>query len=97
MPTPTENIDRSWNVGGYRLTRVHDSSGCEGRACMIHNPSDNIQNREDWPYHFRNDRGIWERLCEHKVGHPDKDEYAFFASIGRGHEGIHGCDRCCQD
>jgi len=48
-----------------------------------------------WPWAvdflWRSDRGIWEGLCGHGVGHPvhtdPEDRTA----------GIHGCDGCCYD
>ena len=43
----------------------------------------------DWPQHFRDDRGIMERICPHGVGHPDPDDYL-------AGDGMHGCDGCCR-
>lgn len=36
--------------------------------------------KEGWSRHYRNDRGIWEDICPHGVGHCDD---------------VHGCDGCC--
>ena len=34
-----------------------------------------------WERHYRNDKGIWEDICPHGIGHE---------------EGVHGCDGCCE-
>lgn len=73
-------------VGGERLTNVHPSDKCKGEYCCIHNPSDH--HMKTWPQHWRSDRGITERICEHGCGHPDPDD-----PTG---DTIHGCDGCCQ-
>lgn len=44
--------------------------------------------------HWRPDRGIMERVCEHGVGHPDPDDVKVQA--GGWTETIHGCDGCCN-
>lgn len=64
---------------------VHDKSDCEGYHCCVHNPSDH--HMKDWPLHWREDKEMMERICEHGVGHPDPDDI----SLDR----IHGCDGCC--
>lgn len=76
-----------WHTGtGQVVGRVHDSAACAGRNCVVHNPSDH--HMRDWPTHFRNDRGITERICPHGVGHPDPDDPT--------EDTIHGCDGCCS-
>lgn len=75
---------------------VHSKDRCTG-PCPIHNPSDH--HMKDWPLHWRDDRGIFERMCEHGVGHPDPDTIEFIRRIrGEGPaetEAVHGCDGCC--
>ena len=78
---------------GSELVGVHSSQNCEGRVCIIHNPTDH--HMSDWPLHFRYDRIIFERICDHGVGHFDPDQMVYFSSIGREDESIHGCDGCC--
>lgn len=85
----------AWEDG---FMRVHAQRLCKGHACCIHNPSDHRM--KDWRQHWRNDRGLMERLCPHGVGHPDPDDIAFKART-RGErfarvESIHGCDGCCS-
>lgn len=82
---------------GQKIVNTHDPALCEGRACVIHNPSAHYM--ADFPTHWREDRGIMERICPHGVGHPDPDDMAFIRST-RGDdaastEGVHGCDGCC--
>lgn len=82
-------------TGTGQRVLVHDSSKCEGANCVIHNPSDH--HMKDWPTHWRDDRKLMERLCEHGTGHPDPDDLAFKASIGidASTEAVHGCCGCC--
>jgi hypothetical protein len=66
------------------LRNVHEQEECDGPPCAIHHPS--AHHMAGWPIQWRNDRGIWERVCPHGIGHPDPDQ---------GCEGTHGCDGCC--
>src|SRR6056297_1336700 len=75
---------------------AHSKEDCKG-YCPIHNPSDH--HMKNWPLHWRQDRGIFERLCEHGVGHPDPDSLAYIRSINSGDDlglSLHGCDGCCH-
>lgn len=87
-------------VGPVTLHNVHLPDRCYGRPCVIHNPSDH--HMRDWPLHWRDDRGICERICPcphgpgahddgshcgHGIGHPDPDQLG---------DGVHGCDGCCS-
>lgn len=49
-----------------------------------------------WPVHWRSDRGIIERLCEHGCGHPDPDQYPYWRATGQEYLAVHGCDGCCE-
>lgn len=79
-------MSRHTLVGGEVLINVHDEGTCVGEHCCIHRPSDH--HMADWPQHFRSDRGIMERICEHGVGHPDPDDPT--------EDTTHGCDFCCS-
>lgn len=68
-----------------KLAHTHSAAKCSGRPCTIHNRSNH--HMRHLPQHWRDDRGIMERTCEHGVGHPDPDEIAS--------DTIHGCDGCC--
>lgn len=72
--------------------RTHGSDRCYGERCTIHNRSDH--HMRGWPQHWRSDRGIMERICEHGIGHPDPDEYKIISGIDAG---FHGCDGCCSE
>lgn len=83
---------------GQNFTNVHDKSACAGSACCVHHPSDHPL--RDAPLHWREDRGLMERVCEHGVGHPDYDDLAHhMRQYGEEAEwrGVHGCDGCCSD
>jgi hypothetical protein len=70
---------------------VHNEAQCFGEVCTIHNRSSH--HMRDFRQHWRGDRGIMERTCEHGVGHPDPDDYRIYT--GDDH-GVHGCDGCCK-
>ncbi len=82
--------DSIWGaeVGPVTLTNVHGADQCAGRPCVIHFPSDH--HMRHWPLHWRDDRGICERICEHGVGHPDPDQRGIMSGAG-----VHGCCGCC--
>ena len=92
------NIDIAEHSYGSQIGKhdwpVHSANKCEGQCCTFHNPSNHKM--KNWPMNLRLDNhALVERMCEHRVGHPDPDSVAFFESVGITHMGIHGCDRCC--
>lgn len=103
IPDPTD--DTTWIIGSAAepafgvqtgaatLVNVHPVDQCAGRACVVHNPSDH--HMRGWPLNWRGDRGLMERMCPHRVGHPDPDSVAWLLANGDEHAGAHGCDRCC--
>jgi len=71
------------------LINVHSKKTCKGEYCCIHNPSKHALS--DAPQNWREDRRIMERICEHGIGHPDRDQ------IMRDEAGwVHACDGCCS-
>ena len=78
--------------GGQTLVDFQEEADCEG-PCPIHRPSSHAM--RDWPLYFRTDRGIFERICPHGVGHPDPDSVAYAILRGDVGQGVHGCDGCC--
>jgi hypothetical protein len=81
-------------LGETLLTKVHPASACQGRHCVLHNPSDH--HMREWPTLYRGDWGRMDRLCPHGIGHPDPDDVAWHRSQGR-EMGGHTCDGCCQE
>lgn len=83
---------------GQIIGNVHqETEECLNKGCVIHAPSSHSM--RDFPTHWRSDRGIMERICEHGIGHPDPDDLNYIArsrglSVATG-EAIHGCDSCC--
>jgi hypothetical protein len=73
------------HVGGTTLYNVHRRGRCLGPSCWIHRPTQH--HMRDWPRHWRGDRHLLERICQHGVGHPDPDQP--FA------DSTHGCCGCC--
>jgi hypothetical protein len=79
-----------YDTGTGQQLRVHNRVDCHDN-CPIHNPSDHAL--KDRPTHWRDDRGIMERICVHGIGHPDPDDINVRNNDG---EGIHSCDGCCR-
>lgn len=77
---------------------THGPEQCAGQICVIHNPS--THHMREWQLHWRDDRKLMERVCEHGIGHPDPDHLAFVARTKGDEamriESIHGCDGCCH-
>jgi len=73
------------------MTNIHSKDKCIGEFCTIHNMSDHIM--RSFPQHWREDRSIMERICDHDVGHPDPDN-PWPIDDDRW---IHGCCGCCGE
>lgn len=79
------------------MSLTHALTECEP-PCPKHAPSDH--HMKGWRLHWRSDRYLMERICEHGVGHPDPDHMARIRRLkgdefADGH-GTHGCDGCCR-
>ncbi len=84
-------------IGGERIN-AHPKSRCaRDERCAVHKPSTHSMSK--FPQHWRDDRGLMERVCPHGVGHPDPDHLHFVADrFGKNAarvESVHGCDGCC--
>jgi hypothetical protein len=91
-----------YTTGTGQNILVHDRSDCKNQYCCIHNPSNHKM--KDWPTHWRDDRGIMERICKCGVGHPDPDDIAFKKRIAEMYnrdesfyDDTHGCCGCCRE
>lgn len=71
---------------------AHHPWDCVPRThpCTMHNRTAHVMRA--FPQHWREDRGIMERLCPHGIGHPDPDDIKVRLTL---HERVHGCDGCC--
>jgi len=58
------------------LVNVHPMDNCAGRPCVIHHPSDH--HMREWPLDWDNDNKTFYRECQHGMGHPDPDQFAFW-------------------
>jgi hypothetical protein len=77
---------------------VHAAGTCRyPDRCVVHNKSQH--HMRSWPQWWREDRGMFERLCPHGIGHPDPDQVYYWRMtlVGRyaNAEEVHGCDMCC--
>jgi len=79
------------------LTNTHAETDCSG-TCPLHAPSKHALNTA--PLVWRPSKRVFERQCEHGVGHPDPDSLAWLASMegerAAATAGVHGCDGCCS-
>ena len=78
-----------YEIEGIRLVGVHKEAACAGRTCIIHSPTDHHMRL--FPLHWRSDRGIFERICEHGVGHYDPDQMTYWKEQGWEGMDVHGC------
>lgn len=77
------------------LVGVHaENDGCHEYNCPIHNPSAFAE--AIGHTHYRNDRQMMERICEHGVGHPDPDAQDWRERTFGDRDDVHGCDGCCR-
>lgn len=73
---------------------THVVERCQGRNCVVHNPSDH--HMRGWPKRFHQPSQQTSRVCKHGLGHPDPDDVAYWQQIA--HRRIstkHECDGCC--
>lgn len=90
------NYDGEFLVDPRVTLRTHPRHDCARQWCVIHNPN------PAWdfgPLFWRSDRAIMERICQHGVGHPAREEWDRWVEwydITRARtEWSHGCDGCC--
>lgn len=83
-------------TGQITFEKTHPGVSCKGRACVIHNP---LKPTEQRTLIWRGDRGFFEDVCVHGVGHPSAEDIEFWnerrGSDARAHA-VHGCDGCCN-
>ncbi len=84
-----------WMLDGHRIAGVHFHEDClkQGFRCVFHNQSRHYMS--DLPLLYRDDRNIFERICEHGIGHPDPDQFEYWEASGNIGADVHGCDGCC--
>lgn len=84
-------------LGGEKIYNPHSPEQCKGEYCCLHNPSDHPL--ADCPQHWRSDRRIMERRCEHGTWHPDPDDVAYQKQRYGAVDTMHGCcwAMCCVD
>jgi hypothetical protein len=83
-----------WELpNGQRLGAVHLRGDCATDRCVFHKPSEHSMS--EFKLHWRDDRGIFERICPHGVGHPDPDQFPYWELTDDMAQAVHGCDGCC--
>jgi len=86
----TEEEQQLLNV----MVGLHSPNQCAGQVCIIHRPTEGPHRTQ--LLIWRTDRGIFERICKHGVGHPDPDQNEYWEATGQTHQRMHGCDGCCH-
>jgi hypothetical protein len=79
------------------VNEAHTIHDCSPRHCIIHSPEYPTEDRD---LVWRVDRGFFEDICEHGVGHPAPEEIEYWADkYGNAAwaQEVHGCDGCCRD
>lgn len=76
---------------------AHAKKDCS-HPCPLHAPSSH--HMITWKLLWRDDEGIFERICPHGIGHPDPDVLAFLRNKLGDEEvflgEVHSCDGCCR-
>jgi hypothetical protein len=79
---------------------AHEPGKCAAQTCTLHNRTDH--GMRAFMQHWREDRGLMERICPHGVGHPDPDQWDYlvmtYGKRAAKVEFVHGCchERCCR-
>ena len=100
MSDYARGINRRWWTEWGQPGSIHDPALCEGQVCPVHHPT--RHHLRHLPRHWRWDRGMLERICEHGVGHPDPDQVAAWKHVYASDPeqvcalSVHGCDGCCR-
>ena len=95
--TPGIRVPSRWDADGVPtawiiMHQVHTETEACQDGCVIHHPLDH--HMRHWRLIWRSDRGIFERLCEHGVGHPDPSQGPYWTRMGQDWQWVHGC---CMD
>jgi hypothetical protein len=86
-------------TGTGQIMQLHPARECLS-PCPVHSPS--THPLAGAALHWRSDRRMWERICEHGVGHPDPDDLGYkrqtmMPAVYRMYAfETHGCDGCCD-
>lgn len=86
-------MSKRYILGDTEFVNVHKKKDCGGKFCVFHNPKHTFM--DEWPLIWRDDRGIFERICSHGTGHPDPSQQDYWRKTGQEWQMVHGCDRCC--
>lgn len=89
-----EETGHSVTIAGITLKNVHERNAICEKGCVIHNPTEHHMSK--WKLHYRADRNIFERICDHGIGHPDPDQFPYWKATDQSYEAVHGCDGCCR-
>lgn len=88
-----EYLENSYRLehSDVHVVNVHKPEVCEGQPCTVHHKTDHTM--RSMPQHWRTDRSMMERICNHGVGHPDPDN----PWPDESPMWVHNCDGCCLD
>lgn len=86
--------DDGREISWMTFSKVHARTGTCDQGCVLHNRTDH--HMQHWRLIWRDDRGIFERLCQHSIGHPDPDQGPYWAVTNQDWQWVHGCCGCCR-
>jgi hypothetical protein len=83
--------------GNLLLKDVHAPDICADEPCVIHHPTDH--GMRAWPLIWLQTVKAFYRICEHRLPHPDPDQFALWARTGQFIRVKHACcsELCCAD
>ena len=77
------------------MINVHPADRCKGTICVIHNRTFHKMRNFPVEWYYAEGVGIVNRICPHKISHPDPDQFEFLDATGNGRLKKHSCDGCC--
>lgn len=94
----SEEVPVDWDTTGNPVnwlvfSHTHERNETCAQGCVIHNRTNH--HMRWWPLHWRGDRGMFERICDCGIGHPDPDQGPYWSYSGQDWQWVHGCCGCC--
>ena len=80
--------------GNHHILHVHTKGVCGGTWCVIHKPMNTYDRMK---LIWRDDRGIFEVVCEHGIGHPAPEQGDYWLKQDMKYMEVHGCCGCCAE
>lgn len=94
--TEAERLERGRWLQRHYVNTHPEYPDCITHTCIFHNPSDHHMLK--WPTRIQMTAGLIDRICEHRIGHPDPDSMGYFLRRDGIDLGMHPCcpEQCCD-